>query len=317
MLHPVIDAVFAWVDGSDPAHIAKRLRYIKDAERPDTLNIAAIPTRFQDSGELWYSVRLARKHAPWLRKIHIVTDDQKPAWLTEEISRDLNINLVGHKDIFGGYEEYLPTFNSRAIEAMISRIPGLAEHFIYFNDDFFIIKPVKPDEFFIGSIPFARGRWVWNNRYLVAFERRIRKLFGDPRWLYGFVGERQEGRELGYIRFFRSAHAPYAIKLSDFSECFRDGSFLSSIIKYRFRNQQQIWPIGYYLNKALKTGKAKVHPPDWEHLYPKDVNEELSGFLEEIDNTARINHLCIQSLDEFPGSYKKLCFEFLSNLLQT
>ena len=33
------------------------------------------------------------------------------------------------------------------------RIPGLTEHFVYFNDDFFIIRPVSPERFFKNGLP--------------------------------------------------------------------------------------------------------------------------------------------------------------------
>ena len=35
---------------------------------------------------------------------------------------------------------FLPTFSSPAIEANLHRIPGLSEHFLYFNDDVFLGK---------------------------------------------------------------------------------------------------------------------------------------------------------------------------------
>ena len=43
--------------------------------------------------------------------------------------------LRNHKEIFKGYENYLPTFNIRTIETAFHRIRNLSEHFIYFNDD--------------------------------------------------------------------------------------------------------------------------------------------------------------------------------------
>ena len=42
----------------------------------------------------------------------------------------------------------LPTFNSHAIEASLHHIDGLAEHFVYFNDDMFVGRPLRPEPFF-------------------------------------------------------------------------------------------------------------------------------------------------------------------------
>ena len=33
------------------------------------------------------------------------------------------------------------------------RIDGLTEHFIYFNDDMFVVRPMKQEEFFAGGLP--------------------------------------------------------------------------------------------------------------------------------------------------------------------
>jgi len=312
--HVIIDAVFTWVNGSDSKHVAKRLHYLDDLEKPGTLAIAATSTRFQQSGELWYSVRLARKHAPWLRKIHIVTDSQTPSWLTEEIARDLDINLVDHKEIFQGFEDYLPTFNSRTIEAMLYRIPGLSEHFIYLNDDFFIIKPVQPGEYFLDGMPLIRGRWTWKNRYLAFLERNARTILGKGKGLPGLVGLRSEMNLLGSTRYFRLAHAPYVVKRSTFSQYFKDEDFLRSVIQYRFRNQNQIWPIGYYANRALREKKAKEKKTDWEYLWPEFPAKKVSVFLDNIEKDVVVKHLCIQSLDMFPEDLRDLCLGFISGI---
>jgi hypothetical protein len=45
----------------------------------------------------------------------------------------------------------LPTHNSHAVEAQLHRIDGLAEHFLYSNDDMFFGRPVTPELFFSGG----------------------------------------------------------------------------------------------------------------------------------------------------------------------
>jgi hypothetical protein len=42
----------------------------------------------------------------------------------------------------------LPTHNSQGVESQLHNIPGLAEHFLYSNDDMFIGRPLTPDMFF-------------------------------------------------------------------------------------------------------------------------------------------------------------------------
>ena len=69
------------------------------------------------------------------------------------------VKIIDHKVIFKGFEEFLPVFNSNSIETMVYKIPDLSEHFIYFNDDLFLIKETKPSDFFRDGNPVLRGKW--------------------------------------------------------------------------------------------------------------------------------------------------------------
>jgi len=89
-----------------------------------------------------------------------VTDDQQPVLAPMSAGEDAKIRIVDHRAIFAGYEDALPTFNSLSIETMLWRIPGLADHFLYFNDDVFLTAPVTPSDFFSADGPVLRGKWV-------------------------------------------------------------------------------------------------------------------------------------------------------------
>ncbi|MDR2890421.1 MAG: stealth conserved region 3 domain-containing protein, partial [Alistipes sp.] len=71
------------------------------------------------------------------------TCGQKPEWLDETNPK---LNLVHHRDYIPA--EFLPTFNSNVIELHLHRIPGLAEHFVSFNDDCYVISPLPRERFF-------------------------------------------------------------------------------------------------------------------------------------------------------------------------
>ena len=87
-----------------------------------------------------------------VKKIYIVTDRQDPHLdrpLAEALPEGhIPMEIIDHKVIFRGYEEYLPTFNSRAIETLIWRIPGLSERFLLMNDDFMFIGKAIPEDVF-------------------------------------------------------------------------------------------------------------------------------------------------------------------------
>lgn len=113
--------------------------------------------RFVENDELRYSLRSAERYAPWIRRIYILTDDQTPAWLDTSNPR---VRVVSHREIMPA--EILPVFNSCTIELFLPRIPGLAEHFLYANDDMFFSRPVDPGFFFDeGGRPVVRLK---NNR---------------------------------------------------------------------------------------------------------------------------------------------------------
>lgn len=140
-----IDIVVIWVDMNDPKWM-KEFAYYKSLERNEKNSVSK--ARFRDYGLLKYWFRGIEKFAPWVRKIHFVTCGQKPEWLD---TSNPKLNMVDHKDIIP--RQYLPTYNSGVIERYIHRIPGLAEHFIYFNDDFYMIRPISPERFFQGGLP--------------------------------------------------------------------------------------------------------------------------------------------------------------------
>ncbi|MFI5934642.1 stealth conserved region 3 domain-containing protein [Actinoplanes sp. NPDC051494] len=138
-----IDVVYTWVDGDDPAWRARKSATLEGLGHPP-VDAAGGDARFRSRDELRFSLRSIAMFAPWVRKIWLVTDDQTPDWLDEEHPR---VQVVSHKEVFGD-RGLLPTFNSHAIEAQLHHIAGLAEHFLYFNDDFFIGRPLQPQSFF-------------------------------------------------------------------------------------------------------------------------------------------------------------------------
>ena len=141
-----IDVVYTWVDGADPAWNEARAAAL-GSPREVTLQAAAThAARFRCHDELRYSLRSLEMYAPWVRTVHIVTAGQVPYWLNTAHPR---INLVDHREIFDPRD--LPVFNSHAIEARLHRIPGLAERYLYLNDDVFFGRPVAPELFFHGN----------------------------------------------------------------------------------------------------------------------------------------------------------------------
>ncbi|MEU4781227.1 stealth family protein [Micromonospora sp. NPDC023633] len=138
-----IDAVFTWVDGSDPEWLRRKMAAQGAPDGP-LHAVAANSSRYHNRDELRYAMRALHSFAPWLRRIFLVTDSQLPSWLDPTHP---TITVVTHAELFADLN-FRSSFNSHAIESRLHRIEGLAEHFLYLNDDVFLGRPLLPTHFF-------------------------------------------------------------------------------------------------------------------------------------------------------------------------
>ncbi len=159
---PPIDAVYTWVDGSDPAWLAAKADALAELD-PTALHVtAAHDSRFSSRDELRYSLRSLDMYADWIRHVFLVTADQVPAWLVQDHP---DLTVVSHAELFADRGR-LPTFNSHAIETQLHHIGGLSENYLYLNDDVFFGRPVEPSafvlpngiaRFFLSTVKIAPG----------------------------------------------------------------------------------------------------------------------------------------------------------------
>ncbi|MDR2800612.1 MAG: Stealth CR1 domain-containing protein, partial [Desulfovibrio sp.] len=203
-----IDAVYTWVDGADPAHAAKRARYLREQRGVHENGLEQ--ARFRDNDELRYSLRALELYAPWIRYVILVTDRQVPAWLRRDHP---SVRVVDHTRFIPG--RFLPTFNSHVIEAWLHAVPGLAEHYIYLNDDVFLARPCRKTDFFTpNGLPLAFMDW------------RKRRLFG-----YAYTMTPHAQSYFNTLRILResgertdpkcvTAHGPYPQTRSNAIEAF-------------------------------------------------------------------------------------------------
>lgn len=141
--YKAIDFVVPWVDDTDPVWRAKKAMFTGTDETEGNTVV-----RYRDWDTLKYWFRGVEKFAPWVRYVHFVTDDQKPEWLNVDHPK---LRWVKHSDFIP--EEYLPTFQVNPIELNLHRIPDLSEHFVYFNDDVFLIRETTEKDFFVNGQP--------------------------------------------------------------------------------------------------------------------------------------------------------------------
>ncbi|HWU45827.1 MAG TPA: stealth family protein [Humibacter sp.] len=135
-----IDMVFSWVDGSSAEYQRERARRMQAYVVGEGDDSAA---RYRQINELKYALRSVHMFAPWIRRIFIATDSPRPEWLAEHPK----VTLMRSEEFFSD-SSVLPTHNSHAVESQLHHIPGLAEHFLYSNDDMFFGRPLRPNLFF-------------------------------------------------------------------------------------------------------------------------------------------------------------------------
>ena len=86
-----IDFVIMWVDGSDPAWLEEKNKYLE--KKIDTSNAI---NRYRDMGLLKYWFRGVEKFTPWVNKVHFVTWGHIPSWLN---TNNPKLNVVRHEDL--------------------------------------------------------------------------------------------------------------------------------------------------------------------------------------------------------------------------
>lgn len=304
-----IDAVITWVDGADSKHKAKLDAYLASmgGMRPR----AASPARFNSVGEIEYCVVSLLRFAPWLRTIFIVSDQQQPDFISKLVGTvyESRVKIVDHSVIFAGYEQYLPTFNSMSISSMLWRIPGIAEKFLFLNDDFALIRPLHPTDFFRGNNVVLHGAWRTQTdwRFVKRISSLVKKMLGRS-----FKSEREErvrfigvqensAKMLGFDRkVFQLEHNPHPWKRSSWQQYFfANPSALDKNISFKLRSVEQFVPEGFSAHYEIKTGNAVIdNSIKTLQLKPADqATLRLKSKLSLAERDASYAFVCVQSLE--------------------
>ena len=313
-----IDAVITWVDSSDKAWRSKINEHL---DKKIDWNNKKESIRYNSINEIDIAILSILKFATYIKNIYVVTDNQQPENFEklkkEALILNVNLELVDHEIIFRGYEEYLPTFNSQTIETMLYKIPNLSEHFIYFNDDFFLINPTKPNDFFSNGYPVLRGKWleydenIWYQKILN--HRKKKRVFS-----YRYVKE-DSAKLLGYNNHYDFNHTPYPLRKSTIHFFFIEHpKLLKKNLKYRFRDKNQflLQGVANHLeikNKScfLESDLALVytHKYSWFSILKKVFKSELRG--------EKVLFLCLQNLETASNSKLKFLLKWIDKKLDS
>lgn len=314
----IIDAVITWVDGNDPVHKAKMQQYLGKQPLVDN---KTIKMRYGQINEIEFSVRSILKFAPFIRNIFIVTDDQTPDFLSDPVRAKKefpSVRVVDHKVIFKEHSQYLPNFNSRSIASLMCKIPGLSEHFVYFNDDFFLLNEVKEEDFFIEGKPVIRG--VWTSFYENIWYKKVQGFFKSlsnkqEKKQAGYkLGQQTIAKILGFKKYLRIDHCAAPMRKSTLENYYLASPEILDInLRHRFRHPDQhvVQALANHLeiknNSGLITKELKLlyfqnykKPLAW-------IKYKLNKGLEDKDKL----FLCMQSLDQCPEEKLNFILPFL------
>ena len=305
-----IDAVLTWVNGNDPVLSAERSKYLT-SKREDKLEDIAGSERFVQSNEIRFAVASILRFAPYVGRIFIITDKQNPeldSFVAENFpDNKVPVIIVDHSELFRGYEQYLPVFNSISIETMMWRIPGLSEKFIYMNDDFFFAGPSEMEDLFRDDKVVC-----YSDTFRTLFMKMLRavrlKKNGHKRFTY--KDSLLNGAEIiGARHFFYLPHEPYPIFKSMLE------SFLTSHpeciernIRHRFRDAEQFNVQGLFFVLAESQGRLI-------HKSHKDVNlmirkpknlDYLKSKLDWADSRKNLKYGCMNALQMASPQQKSL-----------
>jgi hypothetical protein len=270
-----IDAVYTWVDGADPAHAAKRARYLREQRGIHENGLEQ--ARFRDNEELRYSMRALELYAPWIHSVILVTDRQIPAWLKRDHPA---VRIVDHTEFIPA--RFLPTFNSHVIEAYLHAIPALAEHYLYLNDDVFLARPCRKTDFFTpNGLPLAFVDW------------RKRRLFG-----YSYTRTPHAQSYFNTLRILRengehpdpkfiTAHGPYPQTRTNASEAFAFyREHIEAFAENRFRTDRELAMYSHALPLRMYHRKRLV-PCDERYYYVQTRRKDRIAYYKAILHSRR------------------------------
>lgn len=306
------DAVIAWVDGNDPEHRQRLHDHLRSiGARPSG---TADPTRFNDAGELEYCVASLFRFAPWFRKVHIVTAGQTPKLLRkiEGSAFAKRIRLVDHAEIFRGHERHLPTFNARTISSALWRIEGVAEQFVYFNDDFVLLQPLQETDFFNGDRMVVRGHWRKQSRY--SWSKRLGQLF-SRRVAGSHMAQETSAALAGFEReYYYSYHNPYPMRRSTLERYFsRHPERLEANLSHRLRSPLQFRTECLALHLEIAQGTALLdNGLRTVQLKPHEqASWRVRHKLARADHDPSFAFACLQSIEKAPIEMQAQLFAWL------
>ncbi|MGH1577914.1 stealth conserved region 3 domain-containing protein [Planktotalea sp.] len=292
-----IDVVYTWVNHEDAEwkKLYAAAKSERDQSRADDKRSPNEPygetdtsamSRFKNRQELKYSLRSVEQYMPWVRNIYIFSNCAKPDWLGESDT----VVWVRHEEVIA--PEHLPTFSSHAIESYLHKIPKIAEHFIYFNDDFFVNNALPAHLFFT-----ANGVTQANLEEYGTVNGLC--TTGDPDYLNAARnGVGLLHKEFGMVPTRLHKHSPYAMTKSLMTEM--ENRFHDDFERTRagkFRSQTDISTASFLFHHYGFATKATAYHGFRAKLVKNTTTDLQADFLKMVEGS-NVRTFCLNDGDD-------------------
>ena len=312
-----IDFIITWVDGNDPEWQAEKAKYKKSTGD-------ARANRYREWDTLRYWFRGVEKFAPWVNNIYFVTCGHRPSWLNTDHPK---LKIVNHRDYIP--EEWLPTFSSRPIDMNFHRIPELSEHFVYFNDDMFLISKTERTDFFIKGLPcdaaiqnvvVPKGKddngdkLIGDSLYTPVFyntavlnrnfdKKKVIKA-NRAKWFSSRYGKQMFKNLLlnywNYFTGFQTVHLPYSYLKETYREVWeKEPEILSQACEHKFRTATDV---NHYIFSYWQFANGTFMPRDLStgSLMPICNDEQRNQRIYDAIQGQKLKFICVN--DQFSGN---------------
>jgi len=238
-----IDLVYTWCDSADPVWNARRLATMKKFGLASGAS-ENVDCRYAANDELRYSLRSAERCVPWVRNVFLVIADDAapPEWLRLD-SPKLRIVRLG--EILPDPSK--PCFCSDAIEHRLAFIPGLAERYLYSNDDTFFARPLSPGFFYAkDGYPFFRFGGRRRQSGKAAYPTYVGMIENAAGLVRETLGARVRAKNRMEFLELYPHHNIDAYRKSDVQEAYgRYGRWIEPMFDYPFRRKENIQRVIY------------------------------------------------------------------------
>ena len=319
-----IDFVVTWLDSNDPQWKADYAKYRKVKVKEDT-------SRFRDWDLFKYWFRAIEKYAPWVNKVYLVTNGKNPDWINPNHPK---LVLVKHSDYIPN--EILPVFNSRTIELYMHKIPGLSEHFVYFNDDCYLNASITPEYYFKKGLPCDnneellsnRPNYNPSNRFNVQiveycdigvlnyhFKRKDVVRQAPKKWFGLHLGIKGLVKSLylykhGYFEYFIRRHNEQSFLKSTFEDAWDKEPEMLSKSCTRFRADVSLNP---YFFRYWQFATNKFYPDNNKSYKFYIMKKEDLKYIKRALNNPLIKSICLNDSMLMPENEYDEVFTYIDN----